>query len=169
MIAAKEATLIGWSIHTTQSGQKSVTELSDEIRFPTEFNPPQIAPGWTAAATGKAKADLMNFEAVPSSFEVRNTGVMLEIDPTVLEEGKVIQVDVVPQHVSLKGFHQVTLKKPAKGIQVVLEQPQFEVAKTATSLRLHNGERVVLGVHKTSLLPNQIEIHLLKVDAVKVE
>ncbi|MDB6175402.1 MAG: hypothetical protein JWL59_4713 [Chthoniobacteraceae bacterium] len=144
-------------------------ESIDELRYATEFSPRTVAPKSDEPDAGKLNVDATIFEATPVQFEVRNTGVTLEVDPAVVEEGKLIQFAVAVQRVRLKGFNKISLEKPGDERKVVVEQPEFETTKTTTTLRLHNGERILLAVHKTSTLPSELEIYLLRVEATKVE
>jgi Flp pilus assembly secretin CpaC len=173
LLAKGTAQLLAWPIVTTHSGQRALVEAIDEIRYATEFDPPTVSftPSFNAAETLKIepKADVTLFEAIPTTFETRNVGVTLEVEPVVSADGKTIKLDLVPQHVRLKGYHKVTVEKPSTGGKVVVEQPEFDVLKVTTSLTLKNGQRVLMGVFRVAEPPKHLEMFLLKAEAEKVE
>lgn len=173
MLAKGTAKLIGWPIVTTHSGQRAVVEAIKEIRFATEYAPPTVNVASNVPADPAPKVipsiDATTFEGFPSAFETRNAGVTLEVEPVVSADGKSIDVNLVPQHVRLKGYHKVTLEGAAHKGKVVVEQPEFHTNKITTSLSLKNGERVLMGVYPIDDPPKHLEIFLLKVELVPVE
>jgi type II secretory pathway component GspD/PulD (secretin) len=173
LLAKGKAQLLGWPIVTTHSGQRAVVEAIDEIRYATEFDPPTVSftPSVNAAETIKIepKADVTLFEAIPTTFETRNVGITLEVEPEVSADGKTIKLLAVPQHVRLKGYHKVTVEKPSTGGKIVVEQPDFDMIKVTTILTLKNGQRVLMGVFRVSEPPKHLEMFLLKAEAKKVE
>ena len=99
MIAAGEATLVGWPEVVTKSGQRAVTEDIQEVRYPTEFDGPQPAkiPGSETQAQKPAPPQSARGGApVPTAFETRNIGATLEVEPVVGPDGKTIDVNIVP-------------------------------------------------------------------------
>jgi len=173
LLANGTAKLIGWPIVTTHSGERATAEATREIRYASEYNPPTVSFTPSVSTTEilkiEPKADVTLFEATPSRFDSRNTGVYLEVEPTVSPDGKTIAVNVVPQHVRLVGFEKITIEKPETGGKVVVEQPQFDTMKVTTQLTLRNGQRVLMGVYRVSEPPNHLEFFILKAEAKKVE
>ncbi|MBC7820679.1 MAG: hypothetical protein IAG10_27660, partial [Planctomycetaceae bacterium] len=76
LLAKGVATLLGWPMVTTKSGQRAVVEAIDEIRFATGYSPPTINFRSNVSTTEPVKieprADVTLFEGIPSSFETRN-------------------------------------------------------------------------------------------------
>ena len=72
---------------TTRSGQKAIIEIIREFRYPTEFDPPQIPQNFGGGGNGGTGTTQINSFPVtpttPTSFETRNTGVTLEVEPVV--------------------------------------------------------------------------------------
>lgn len=167
------AKLIGWPIVVTKSGQRAVVEAIDELRYGTEYDPPTVSftPGvdTTQPVKIEPKADVAHLEGVPSAFETRNVGVTLEVEPVLSKDGKTIDINVVPQHVRLKGYTKVTIEKPSGGGKVSVDQPEFDVMKVTTSLTLRSGERILMGVYRTDDPPKHIEFFILKAEAIPVE
>jgi len=167
------AKLIAWPIITTKSGQRAVVEAIDEFRYATEYDPPTVsftpAANVTEATEVKPKADVTHLEGIPSAFETRNTGVTLEVEPVLSDDGKTIDLNMVPQHVRLKGLKKITIEKPTTGGKVTVEQPDFDTMKVTTSMTMRNGERALLGIFRTNEPDNHIELFILKAEAIPVE
>jgi hypothetical protein len=102
------------------------------------------------------------------SFETRNLGATLEVAATVIDDGKRIHVDVVPQRVALLGWkdYKVGLKGVGAG---EIEQPEFTTEKVTTSLILRNGARSLIAVHKLESPADHIEFFILHALATPVK
>src|SRR5213082_2323494 len=88
---------------TTKSGQRAIIEIVREFRYPTTFSPPQV-PSLTAPTGTAAIAPAVVTPTTPSTFETRNTGVTLEVEPIVGPDGALIDLNLVPQVVEFEGF-----------------------------------------------------------------
>ena len=163
MIARKEATLHGWPTVTTLSGQRAVAETIEEKRYPTEFNPPD------GAAPAPKPDEPRSDSAMPTAFETRNVGVTLEVEPVVLDDGKRIQVNLVPQRVQLLGFDTYDGVVTQGGKSVKIEQPLFFTTKITTSLIVQNGQRMLLDVHMVPKPERTMEFFLLRASATSVK
>ena len=173
LLAKGTAKLIGWPIVTTKPGQKAIVEAVDEIRYATEYDPPTVSftPNVKTSEPVKIepKADMTLFEGIPKTFETRNTGVTLEVEPVLSPDAKMIALSVATQHVRLKGFNKITLEKSATGGKVTVEQPEFDTMKLTTELNLRNGQRILMGVFRVSDPAKHIEFFILKAEAKIVE
>ncbi len=167
------AKLIAWPIVTTKSGYRAVVEAIDELRYATEYSPPTVSftPAANASETVKIepKADVTHLEGIPSSFETRNVGVTIEVEPVLSPDGKKIDLNLVPQHIRLKRFNKITIEKPSAGGTTTVEQPEFDTMKVTTSITLRNGQRILMGIFRTDEPPNHIELFILKAEAIPVE
>ena len=154
---------------TTKSGQRAVIEIIREFRFPTEFDPPQIpqqfgGQGQQGGGGGlgvnlvQAPSSFPVTPTTPTAFETRNTGVTLEVEPTIGPDGYTIDLNLVPQVVEFEGFInygspiQTTDTNPITGISTtnvitpnVINQPIFSTRKVTTSVSIFDGQTVVLG------------------------
>jgi general secretion pathway protein D len=155
---------------TTKSGNRAVIEIIREFRYPTEFDPPQIPQTFGNNDGGITILDPTNplgntqnnssfpvTPTTPTSFETRNTGVTLEVEPTVGPDGYTIDLNLVPQVVEFEGF--VNYGSPIQtsstdilGRQIVniitpnvINQPIFSTRKVTTSVSVYDGQTVVLG------------------------
>jgi general secretion pathway protein D len=160
---------------TTKSGQRAVIEIIREFRYPTEFDPPQIPQNVggggnnnTNPITGISTASTTSIPVTPTtptSFETRNTGVTLEVEPVVGPDGATIDLQLQPQVVEFEGFINYgspILAPPTvttiAGIPVpgasqqdrvltanVINQPIFSTRKVSTSVSIWDGQTVILG------------------------
>ena len=144
---------------TTKSGQRAIIEIVREFRYPTTFTPPQV-PSITGGGGG---IGTVNIEVVtpttPQTFETRNTGVTLEVEPVVGPDGQTIDINLVPQVVEFEGF--INYGSPIFGVnpnavsgttvptilltQNVINQPVFSTRKVTTNVSVWDGQTVVLG------------------------
>jgi general secretion pathway protein D len=158
---------------TTKSGQRAVIEIVREFRYPTEFDPPQIPQnfGGGGASSIGGSTTLAVFPVTPTTptaFETRNTGVTLEVEPTVGSDNYTIDLNLVPQVVEFEGFINYgspisTINPAALGLTGavssavsqqptsvvltpnVINQPIFSTRKVTTEVTVWDGQTVVLG------------------------
>src|SRR5262249_45722439 len=101
MLGKGTATLVAWPIVNTKSGIRAVAENIDEVRYPTEFDPatvgflPGVDPGSTVKIEPRKAGS--HLQGVPTAFETRNVGVILEAEPVLEPDGKTIDLNVVAQ------------------------------------------------------------------------
>jgi general secretion pathway protein D len=144
---------------TTKSGQRAIIEVVREFRYPTTFTPPQV-PSITGGGSGTGTVSIsVVTPTTPQTFETRNTGVTLEVEPVVGPDGVTIDLNLVPQVVEFEGF--INYGSPIFGInpnaissamvpQVlltnnVINQPIFNTRKVTTNVSVWDGQTVVLG------------------------
>jgi general secretion pathway protein D len=152
---------------TTKSGQRAIIEIVREFRYPTTFTPPQV-PSITGGGSGNGTVNIaVVTPTTPQTFETRNTGVTLEVEPVVGPDGVTIDLNLVPQVVEFEGFINYgsaifginpnggtsvipnigTLFTPTQVLLTnnVINQPIFSTRKVTTSVSVWDGQTVVLG------------------------
>jgi type II secretory pathway component GspD/PulD (secretin)/tetratricopeptide (TPR) repeat protein len=150
---------------TTKSGQRAVIEIVREFRYPTTFTPPQV-PTFSGGGDGTTVAPAIVTPTTPQTFETRNTGVTLEVEPVVGPDGITIDLNLVPQVVEFEGFINYgspifavgtnsavgaggvtvfSLSAPVLLTQNVINQPIFSTRKVTTNVSVWDGQTVVLG------------------------
>src|SRR5436309_2593407 len=144
---------------TTKSGQRAIIEIVREFRYPTTFSPPQV-PSLTAPTGTAAIAPAVVTPTTPSTFETRNTGVTLEVEPVVGADGATIDLNLVPQVVEFEGFINygspinavgvntmagISVSQPIVLTENVINQPIFSTRKVTTSVQVADGQTVVIG------------------------
>lgn len=110
---------------TTKGGQRAVIESIDEVRYPTEFSPPETAKG----------------QAMPTAWETRNVGDALELEPVIAPNGRTCDINLVPQHNQLAEFRDM----PDVAGALLISQPIFNTQKITTSTTVADGEPHYLG------------------------
>lgn len=149
-----------FSMIRCMSGQKaSVESLSEQI-YPTEYEPAEIPnsvgvsiipPEVKDTPSPVPDADKLKNAAPVSSFpgitttatgtafETRNTGLTLEVEPTVSESGKLVDMRMAPEHVVYAGRG----KWGKEGDEV--EMPIFETQRLYTAAVIRIGQPFLLG------------------------
>jgi len=162
---------------TTKSGLKAVVSIVREFIYPTDFDPPQIPQDVEAPDTNNQGSSVISAQSgftfpngiitptTPTGFATRNTGVTLDVLPTVGPDGYTIDLEITPEVVDFDGF--VNYGTPIKGIRPVttgvggtglvtgietfdltpnvINQPIFTVRKVNTKVTIWDGSTVALG------------------------
>jgi len=150
---------------TACSGQKATIEIVREFIYPTEYEPPELPNTVGSTTTG---GDLLGINrassstfpvtpATPTAFETRNTGVTLEIEPTIGENDFVIDLRFVPEIVEFEGFINYGSPIQSAGtdaagnptVTVVtenrIEMPVFSSRRVNSALTIYDGYTVAVG------------------------
>ena len=150
---------------TAKSGQKATIEIIREFIYPTEYEPPELpnSVGQTGSSLGGlglgggGGGSFPVTPATPTAFDTRNTGVTLEIEPTIGENDFVIDLRFVPEIVEFEGFinYGSPIQSPstdALGNPVVsvitenrIEMPVFSARRVNTALTIYDGYTVAVG------------------------
>lgn len=141
---------------TVTSGRKATINITRKFPYPKEYTPPQV-PQTQGGGLNPATP------ATPTSFETRNVGVQLEVEPTVGPDGYTIELSLSPQITEFQGFvnygSPISTVAPFKFLDglfsdvtktVVLtpntiNQPVFSVRQVDTQVTIYDGQTVVLG------------------------
>ena len=158
---------------TTHSGQRAVVEAATEVRYATEWDSGGVGV-YLSQPDGviiKQPVEVQgaDLHAVPRTFEVRDVGVILEVEPIMFPDDKSIDLNLVSQHVRLKGMRKVAVENEKTKERMVVEVPEFEKQRVATSQTVKPGERTLIGVFKTSDPPDHLELFILKAEVRKIE
>lgn len=92
---------------TTKSGTRATMEVVREFIYPTEFDPPQLPQGGGGnlqLGGGGGGGQQIATPTTPTAFEMRQTGVRLEAEPTVGADGNTIELTLAPEVVEFDGF-----------------------------------------------------------------
>ncbi len=159
---------------TTKSGTRATMEVTREFIYPTEFDPPRLPQGGGGLAIGGGGGGGQQIATptTPTAFEMRQTGVRLEAEPTVGADGNTIELTLAPEVVEFDGFinygspilspssqsvlpiqsllgaatSYVPLQTPERLITAnIINQPVFSVRKVTTGVSIWDGQTVALG------------------------
>ena len=92
---------------TTKSGTRATMEVTREFIYPTEFDPPRLPQGGgglQVGGGGGGGSQQIATPTTPTAFEMRQTGVRLEAEPTVGADGNTIELTLAPEVVEFDGF-----------------------------------------------------------------
>jgi general secretion pathway protein D len=145
---------------TTKSGQRAIIEIVREFRYPTTFTQPQVPQISSSTTVLNGVVPVVVTPTTPQTFETRNTGVTLEVEPVVGPDGVTIDLNLVPQVVEFEGFINygspinaigvntalgISVSSPVELTQNVINQPIFSTRKVTTNVSVWDGQTVVLG------------------------
>jgi general secretion pathway protein D len=150
---------------TAKSGQKATIEIIREFIYPTEYEPPELpnsvgggnGGGGAGGLVGGSSSTIPVTPATPTAFETRNTGVTLEIEPTIGENDFVIDLRFVPEIVEFEGFINYGSPIQTSGTDLLgnstttvltenrIEMPVFSVRRVNTALTIYDGYTVAVG------------------------
>ncbi len=152
---------------TARSGQKATIEIIREFIYPTEYEPPEIptstgnnAVGGGGGGTVIGAGGISSFPvtpATPTAFETRNTGITLEIEPTIGENDFMIDLRFVPEIVEFEGFINYGSPIQTGGTDLAgnpvtvtltenrIEMPVFSSRRVNTALTIYDGYTVAVG------------------------
>jgi general secretion pathway protein D len=145
-----------------KSGQKATIEIIREFIYPTEYEPPELpnsvgATGGGGIGLGGGSGIFPVTPATPTSFEPRNTGVTLEIEPTLGNNDTVIDLRFAPEIVEFEGFinYGSPIESPSSdalgnptSVTITenrIEMPVFSVRRVSTALSIYDGHTVAVG------------------------
>ena len=161
---------------TTKGGTRATMEVTREFIYPTEFDPPQLPQGNSGGGVNLfgASSTMIATPTTPTAFEMRQTGVKLEAEPTVGPDGNTIELNLSPEVVEFDGFinYGSPIQSPGQTLPIVIanptppggqtlagfnntgdriitpnviNQPIFSVRKVTTGVTVWDGQTVVLG------------------------
>ncbi|MBU4366313.1 MAG: hypothetical protein KKF10_04200 [Verrucomicrobia bacterium] len=131
---------------TTKSGANAEIKVVKELIYPTEFEltPPQVSGSGSGSQAVISKAFV-----TPAAFQTRDTGVILNVTPTVGPDGFSIDLIMMPQVVELSDWinYGSTLIDPTTGRAELMNMPQpiFHSRNITTSITIWDGQTVVMG------------------------
>lgn len=137
---------------TTRSGVNAQIQVVKEIIYPTEFEvtEPTISASTTISSGGSVTGGggLVTPPTVtPGSFETRETGVILNVTPTVGPDGYTIDLTMVPEVAELVEWIQYgsTIAAGGQSFTYNIPQPVFASRNVTTSIVIWDGQTVVMG------------------------
>jgi general secretion pathway protein D len=152
---------------TARSGQKATIEIIREFIYPTEYEPPELpttvgsdtisSSGGIGGGLGGGISSFPVTPATPTAFETRNTGITLEIEPTIGENDFMIDLRFVPEIVEFEGFINYGSPIQSGGTDLLgnpvtvtltenrIEMPVFSSRRVTTALTIYDGYTVAIG------------------------
>jgi hypothetical protein len=137
LVATGEAEVVETSVLICRSGEKALVESIAELIYPTEVDPPMLGSPQTLSQEPLPRQSITRRRNV-HSFEVRNVGSTLEIEPLVRE--KVNQIDVrVRLEISNRASLLAWTEFRDRWGNAAVRMPIFDTRSMSISLTLTNG------------------------------
>jgi general secretion pathway protein D len=135
---------------TVLSQKTAQIVVAQQLRYPTEFSNTQSQVGNSGGSINGGGAGVTITAGTPSSFEVEEVGVVMEVTPTV-EDDDSISLRLEPRVTEFEGFIEYggTSVAISSGTTVTVPsgfiQPVFSVRQVRTEVTIFDGATVVLG------------------------
>lgn len=128
-----------------RSGQRAKIESIAEFIYPTEYDPALVE-----KSVGENKnrvAELYgNRLPTPTSFETRNVGATLEVDPVIGGDDRTIDLNLAPEVVYVGGETEWGDYESDDG-ELTVKMPMFYTMKVTTQVTMRASEYVMIGVN----------------------
>lgn len=147
-----DAAVLETMICTARSGEKALSESISEYIYPTAYERSQtpnsvsitVNGAATTAEDGGAPGSLELAKLIapptPTSFETRNCGSTLEIEPTIGGNDMIIDLRFAPDCVWHTGDTYYMEEKDRLGNVTKIQMPVIYSARTTTALTLKDGQ-----------------------------
>jgi hypothetical protein len=139
LAAGGEAEIVETCVLMARSGEKAIAESIAEIIFPSEYEPP----GSDLLPLNKADSSAFRYKrafesSVMTSFETRNTGVTLEIYPTIGGGNRMVDLRVSFEMIDLDSLTTWTEFRDRWG-DASVRMPEFESKRLTSNITLAPG------------------------------
>jgi Flp pilus assembly secretin CpaC len=133
--------LVATSTVRTKSGQEAIMKAVQEVTYPTSLltNKGQAESNPTSRSVAQT--------LMPGNFEMRETGIILQVIPEVIQDGTLINLVLNPQWITLEGWESYLADLGSGWMHntVYVRQPTFGVTSFQTQVVAKEGETVLLG------------------------
>ena len=160
MIESGEATLVAWPVSWARDGETSFSETDLELRYLSEFEPPQSPQNFGSGP---------EFHASPvgllPSIDSRNSGVTLEIRPRVSLDGAWIDLGLDVQQTRFVEFREYKVGKAYDGDPLKVQVPEFCSARTKTQMFVRSGRWNLIAAVQVPKPVQHTELFLVRATA----
>ena len=144
------AEIVETNLLTVRSGNRAIADSIAEIIYPTEYEPPSgvdATPGGSLGEGNFPYRYTRAFDAAfTSSFETRNTGVNLEIEPTIAAGGRTVDLRVYFEMIERASLTTWTEFRDPWG-DASVRMPVFDSKRVTTGVSLADGVFELLNVY----------------------
>ncbi len=144
MLSSKQNTdLLSAPKVVTKAGSPATIKVVTEYIYPTEYDVEMLETSNDTGTTTTYSGAVVE----PQNFNMREVGVILEVTPTVTDDGSMIDLALAPAVVSEPIWKNYGSTYPSLTGEVTLpmEQPFFPVRSVATTVQIYNGATIVMG------------------------
>jgi type II secretory pathway component GspD/PulD (secretin) len=131
---------------TTRSGEEAVFKNVSECIYPTDYDV-QMSSYAPSGSNDWVRTGEYGFATVePQSFTLREVGLILQVTPTMIDDGQVIDLELNTQVVAPPEWMDYGMQLPSANggsYALPMKQPFFPVASSDTKLTVAPGETVL--------------------------
>lgn len=147
MVSKNEAKVLETQIVIARTGQKASSESIHEFIYPTEYEPPKF-PDHAGSDAGNAPKNPPEWSPgpTPTAYETRNLGGSLEIEPTIDNDNRYIDLRFIPEllwHTGDVTWHE---GKDPHGNPFKVAMPDIYTLRLNTALTCISGQYTLAGV-----------------------
>ena len=142
LVREGKATVVETMLCTGRSGERSLVESIEEYIYPTEYEPAGMPSQIHTTGDGeKIESDSRDLATgpTPTSFETRNLGSTLEIEPMIGANNMLIDLRIAPEIVYHVGNETWAEWKDQYG-DASIKMPTMYSMRTSTSVTLVDGQ-----------------------------
>jgi hypothetical protein len=179
-IAGDRATLVALSVSIGRPADRLIAETVEEMRYPTEFDPHSAPPfGTIQQPQAEGIPPRLGPEDldIPTAFEVRNTGLTLELEPQFspagypFERSPGVNADLIGLSLALRQNELLEMKRfltdpPRNQARTQFAQPLIRSANTTTALEVPSGKWELLNVSVEHKESPELKLFLLRCTAL---
>lgn len=147
MIQAGAATHVAHLLGRTAINLRTVIATLEEMRYASEFEPPEFLKG-QLAARARATKDAAHLEMKPGEAETRNVGQSLDLEASREREDDIFHIDLVAEHTRFLRWESYDGGRLPNGETFSYRQPVFHSMKSQLGFSLRAGRRVLIGMHR---------------------
>jgi len=139
LVKKNEAQILETAIVNAKSGHKTTAESITEYIYPTEWEPPYTSEIHDKKDGKTEITETGNGAPLGTTFDTKNLGCTLEIEPNVGENDKIIDLRISPELIYLDGHsHWGTWESDEHKVEV--KAPNFFVLRLSTGITLVSGQ-----------------------------
>ncbi|WP_035611509.1 hypothetical protein [Haloferula sp. BvORR071] len=146
LVRAGTAKVLETQMIAARSGEKATVESISEFIFPTEFL--ETSTTKNEKQGGKLVEVSSEYKAriTPTSFETRNLGSTLEVEPTLGDSNRIIDLRFAPDLTWLTGRTVWQETKDERGNLIKVEMPEIYTIRSSSALTLRDGVHALAGI-----------------------
>lgn len=174
LVKAGTAKVLETQLLVARSGEKAAAESIAEFIFPTEYHETTTAK--YEKEGGKLVEVMRDHQGgvIPTSFETRNIGSILEIEPTLGEANKIIDLRLAPDLSWQTGRTLWQEKKDEHGSIIKVEMPEIYTIRATIALTLRDGIHGLAGAFSPKDQNGRIDLSrkvlmIVKADSLSVQ
>jgi hypothetical protein len=138
-----EAKILETCLIVCRSGEKATAESIREEIYPTEVTPPGLPCGDLGGLSPGDPSPMR--QRTYTAFDTRDTGTTLEVEATVLPNGRSVRLRLAPEMVSRNRLETIAEYRDKRG-DASIRMPIYETWRTNTSLTVRSGRFSLLSV-----------------------